>query len=245
VLQAKINDDFFRALDARLTESEDGTFLIQGITEKESITMKIGNLELGTYNFGEMSDNYASFEKSNGDSYFTNPNGEGSVTITSYNEEAQTASGSFGFRAMQEGVDTIAVQNGIFYQARIISLVDDDVIIDPVNTAGTFICLVDENPFNPFKVSALASDETIEIRGFTLNKSVTIEIPLDLDSGSYPLTDDGLQAYYEDGNGLENANSGNTIIFSNDPLERKVKGTFFFLTDSKTITLGQFNVTYQ
>ena len=57
VLQAKINDYFFRAVDARIIENDDGTFLIQGITASESITMKVESLDQGTYNFGEMSEN--------------------------------------------------------------------------------------------------------------------------------------------------------------------------------------------
>jgi hypothetical protein len=245
VLQAKINDSFFRAIDARVTENEDGTYLIQGITQRESITMKIENLELGTYNFGEMSENYASFEKANGDSYFSNPNGQGNVRISNYNANTGTASGSFEFLAMQEGVDTIAVQNGLFYQARVISFLDDDVIVDPVNTAGTFICLIEENPYNPFNVSALASLDMIEIKGFTLSKSITIKIPLNIDTGDYPIPSEGFSASYEDTNGVQDANSGNVIVFSHDTVERKIKGTFFFLTDLKAITLGQFNVTYQ
>ena len=245
VLQAETGDTFFRALDARVTESEDGTFLIQGITDQESITMKVANLEVRTYNFGGESENYASFENLNGDTYFTNPNGEGSVTITNYNEVAQTASGSFEFKAIIEGVDTIAVQNGLFYQARISNFVEDEIIIDPDMNAGTFVCLIDGNPFNPFNVSALASSDFIEIKGYTGNKSITLKLPIDVEPNSYALPRMGFSANYEDGNGLEDSTLGNVIVFSHDLIQKKIKGTFFFLTATKTITLGQFNVTYE
>lgn len=245
VLQAEINDEFFRAIDARVTENEDGTFLIQGVTLRESLTMKVESLEEKIHTFGQMSVNYASFERSNGDNYFTNPYGEGSVTISNYDADAQIVSGTFGFTAMQEGADTIAVQNGIFYQAKILTPLDSAVIVDSETNAGTFICLVDENTYNPFNVSALESSGIIEIKGFTGNKSISIKVPLDTNSGSYPIPADGFSAYYQDGNGLQYADSGSLFVFSHDTVEKKIRGTFFFLTEMKSITLGQFNVTYQ
>lgn len=246
VLQAEIDNTFFRALDARITKNEDGTFLIQGITEQESLTMKVANLEVRTYIFGGTSANYASFENLNGDTYFTNPNGEGRVTISNYDEEAQTASGSFDFMAIIEGVDTIAVQNGLFYQAQILNFSGDGgIIIDPATNAGTFACHIDGNPFNPSNVSALVSSDFIVIEGYTGNKSITIKLPIDVEPNGYTLPRMGFSADYEDWDGLEDSISGDVIVFSHDPIDKKIKGTFFFLTAAKTITLGQFNVTYQ
>ncbi|MGY8885426.1 MAG: DUF6252 family protein [Flavobacteriales bacterium] len=171
VLQAEVGPNFYRSLDARVTENEDGTYLIQGITNEAVLNMKIENLERRTYGFGGISANYASFENLNGDTYVTNPLGEGSVSISDYDEEAKTASGSFEFKAVLVGVDTIAVQNGLFYQARVISL--------------------------------------------------------------------------QDGVGLQESTDGNVIVFSHDLGEKKLKGTFSFLTEDKVISLGQFNVNYQ
>ena len=171
VLQAEVGPNFYRSLDARVTENEDGTYLIQGITNEAILNMKIENLERRTYGFGGISANYASFENLNGDTYVTNPLGEGSVSISDYDEEAKTASGSFEFKAVLVGVDTIAVQNGLFYQARVISL--------------------------------------------------------------------------QDGVGLQESTDGNVIVFSHDLGEKKLKGTFSFLTEDKVISLGQFNVNYQ
>ncbi|MFT4670185.1 MAG: hypothetical protein ACI9M9_000789 [Flavobacteriaceae bacterium] len=245
VLQAKINNTFYRALDAKIVENEDGTFLIQGVTGHESLSMKVANLELRTYDFGGTSANYASFERLNGDTYFTNPNGEGRVTISNYNEEAQTASGSFEFLAIIDGVDTIAVQNGIFYQAEIFNFLEDEIIIDPVMNVGTFLCSVDGNPFNPFNVSALLSTGFIEVKGYTGNKSITIKLPIDVVPGDYPLPETGFSAYYDDGEGLQDATLGNVIIFTHDAINNKVNGTFFFLTAAHAISLGQFNVIYE
>ena len=246
VLQAEIDSAFYRALDARITANEDGTFLIQGITRLETLTMKVASLAVTTYDFGGTRANYASFENLNGDTYFTNPNGDGRVTISNYDEEAQTASGSFEFNAVLEGVDTIRVHNGFFYKAPILNLsVDDDIIIDPTTNAGTFVSFLDGNPFNPFNVSAVESSDFIVIKGYTVNRSITLRLPKDVAPDVYSLPRDGFSAFYEDMDGLQDATSGNVIIFSHDTTNNKIKGTFFFITPAHTISLGQFNVTYQ
>ena len=245
VLQAEIDNTFYRALDAGITANEDGTFLIQGVTQQETLTMKIASLAVRTYDFGGARENYASFENLNGDTYFTNPNGDGKVTISNYNEETQTASGSFNFNAIIEGVDTITVHNGLFYEAPILNLSDDDQIIDPATDAGNFVCFIDGNPFNPFNVSAVKSSDFIAIRGYTANRSITLRLPIDVTPDSYTLPIMGFSAFYEDMDGLLDSTSGNLIVFSHDTTDNKIKGTFFFLTPSKTISLGQFNVIYE
>ena len=246
VLQAEIDNTFYRALDARITANEDGTFLIQGITQHELLTMKISTLAVRTYNFGGNSANYASFENLNGDTYFTNPLGDGRVTISNYNEEAQTASGTFEFNAVIEGVDTIAVHNGVFYQAPIFNLsVDNEIIIDPATNAGTFVSYIDGNPFNPFIVSAVETSDFIEIIGSTANRSVTLSFPKDIAPDDYSLPRDRFSAVYEDNDGVEESTTGNVIVFSHDTNTNKIKGTFFFITANHTITLGQFNVIYE
>lgn len=246
VLQAEIDNVFYRALDATITDNEDGTFLIQGVTQQESLTMKVESLEVRTYVFGGTSANYASFENLDGDTYFTNPNGEGRVTISNYDEEAQTASGSFEFKAIREGVDTIAVQNGIFYQARILDISGDGgIIIDPATNAGTFVCNIDGNPFNPGNVSALVSSDLIVVKGYTGNRSITIKLPTNVEPNGYTLPRMGFSAAYEDADGLQESTSGDVIVLNHDLTDKKIKGTFSFLTATNAIALGQFNVTYQ
>lgn len=246
VMQAEIDNDFFRALDARVTRSEDGTYLIQGITQRETLTLRVTDLIVTNYNFGGNNTNYGLFENLNGDTYFTNPHGSGFVAISNYNEEAQTVTGSFNFEAVIEGVDTIAIHQGIFFEAPILNpLIDDDpTIIDPATNAGTFVSYIDGIPFNPFSVSAVETDDSIEIRGFSPNRSVTLTVPKDITPDNYVLPMDGIKAVYEDNDGIQQATTGNIIVFSHDTASNHIKGTFFFLTDTKAITLGQFNVIY-
>ena len=119
VIQGEIDNDLYRALDARISPNEDGSYLIQGVTLKETLTLKISSLAIRSYQLGGTRTNYASFENLNGDTYFTNPLGEGIVTISNINEKAQTVTGSFKFTAIIEGVDTIAVQKGVFFESPI------------------------------------------------------------------------------------------------------------------------------
>lgn len=245
-LQAELDGTFFKAIDARVTENEDGTYLIQGISQRETLTMKVSSIAARPYEFGGTSTNYASFETASGDTYFTNPLGSGSVVISNYNEEAGFVSGTFDFSAVIENVDTLVVHNGIFFQAPVIRY-EEPVIDpeDPVSNAGTFVAHINDNPFNPFTVSAQSTVDSILITGGTTNRSVTIKVPLAVEYGSVALPELGFNITYSDGTVSEEALSGNLFVFSHDIPSRHIKGTFYVQTATKTITLGQFNVIYQ
>jgi len=246
-LQAEVDAVFFNAFDSRVTESEDGTFLIQGITQNETLTLKVASLEVDVYELGGNSENYASFENRNGDTYYTNPNGEGEVVISNWNMDAQTVTGSFRFTAMIEGIDTIAVQKGIFFEAPYGFGIDDPGGDngDPSTNAGTFVSYIDGFPFNPFNVSAVETEDDIIITGSTTNRSIEIQLPLNVEEGNIVLPIEGVLVSYQDLDGVQEAISGNIIIFDHTPAENKIKGTFSFQTLDKTVSLGQFNVIYE
>lgn len=246
-LQAEVDSVFFNAFDSRVTESEDGTILIQGITQNETLTLKVAGLEVDVYELGGNSENYASFENRNGDTYYTNPNGEGEVVISNWNLDAQTITGSFKFTAMIEGIDTIAVQKGIFFEAPYGFGINDTGGSngDPSTNAGTFVAYIDGNPFNPFNVSAVESGEDIVITGSTTNRSIEITVPLTIEEGNVVLPAAGVELKYQDLDGEQEAISGNLIIFSHTPSDNKIKGTFSFQTADKVVSLGQFNVIYE
>jgi hypothetical protein len=245
-MQADLNSTFFAALDTRAVESEDGTFVIQGITQRETLTLKISTLEEGIYNLGGNSQNYASFENANGDTYFTNPLGSGEVVISRYDIGEKVVSGSFKFTAMIEGVDTIAVQRGLFFEAPVKKYVEPTPDTnDPATNAGTFVSSIDGNPFNPFNVTAEETVDSIIIRASTSNRSILIKLPKAVEMGNVILPQPGFLAQYIDGNGTEPALSGNLIIFSHMLNTNHIKGTFSFQTATKNVSLGQFNVIYE
>ena len=52
-LQSEINDVFFRANDARAEKSGQGSYVIQGYTQDEIITLRIAKPFAGIYEVGE------------------------------------------------------------------------------------------------------------------------------------------------------------------------------------------------
>ena len=74
-LQGILNEELYRSVDARATENEDGSFLIQGVTQRELLTLRVQKGDPDAYTLGGNSSNYASFEDFNGNTYYTNPEG--------------------------------------------------------------------------------------------------------------------------------------------------------------------------
>ncbi len=247
-LQASLDFDFYDAIGTRAAENEDGSYLIQGITQNEILTMKVPSLNEGSYNLGGNSENYALFENSNDDTYFTNPDGAGVITITDWNRDEEIVSGYFRFKAILQGVDTLKVSEGLFYRIQVTRFVDspEDASVDPTTNAGTFASAIDGIPFNPFEVSALEDGDYIFISATTINREIQIKLPLDIQAGTIvTLPEPGFIVRYTGGDGEEDAVSGNIIVFQHQPAIKRVKGTFSFQTENRSVTLGQFNVFYQ
>ena len=245
-LQANLDFDLYDAIGTRAAKNEDGSYLIQGFTQNEILTMKVPTINEGTYTFGGNSDNYALFENSNDETYFTNPDGGGAITITDWNRDEEIVTGSFRFKAILGGVDTLKVSEGFFYRVEITRFVDSpDDDEDPTTNAGTFVSLIDGIPFNPFEVSALESEDGIIIKASTANREILIKLPLDIEAGTIILPEPEFIVKYTGGGGEEDAVSGNLIVFQHQPTIKRVKGTFSFQTENRTISLGQFNVFYE
>jgi len=242
-LQLTVDQEFIEAIDARATENEDGSFLIQGITRVESLTLRIPSGTPGEYNLGGTSPNYATFENALGDAYTTNPDGSGRVIITNWDTSAKTLSGTFKFNAVLPERDTLFVQEGVFFQVPYGGLesIDDDT---PPN-AGTFVARVDGVTFNPFTITAVGTANAIIITGSNTSRTITLRVPNDVLMGGYEIPQSGFDASYMDSVIDESADLGNFTIFEHDMERRTIKGTFSFLTANKTISQGQFNVTYE
>ena len=238
-LQAEVDNVFFKALDSRVYKTDDDAYLIQGITAREALTLRLSSLVVDVYVFGGNSENYASFENLNGDTYYTNPTGSGSVVISDFDVNSQKVTGFFSFAAILEGVDTIQVHEGIFFEAPYIV---EEII--PSMHAGSFVALIDGNIFNPFTVSAVETENFITITATTVNKSIVIQVPRDIQEGDVSLPQEGYSMSYQVGDNIQEATLGSLLIFSHTTTDNKIKGTFSFLTASNSISLGQFNVIY-
>ena len=238
-LQAKVDDRLYLSEDARAAMNPDGSFLIQGFTDEESLTLSITGLGEGTYEIGNGSSNHAIFEDMGGNLYTTSPDGDGTIIISEYNETNNTFTGTFNFKAILSGVDTIFVSKGVLYD---VPYKGEDGG-DPTNE-GEFSANVDGNPFIPIVVSARDTGNTIIISASTVNATVTIAMPISVEAGSYTLPLGGFAAKYQDENGIQSVEEGITVVVEHNVSEKSISGTFSFTTALKEITQGKFNVTY-
>lgn len=248
-LQGTLNQNFFGALDARAIENEDGSFFIQGTTQNQNLTIYLESPQQGTYALGGNAANYATYKSENDITYYTNPFGEGRTVITNWDSTNQTLSGTFDFTAIIPGIDTVRVSNGIFYRVPYgLGILEEPIVeeqIDPATNAGTFAARVDNESFVPFAVSAVESDGSINVTGTGASESISLIIPNTVQQGSYQITNPGFAASYRVGAITENAISGQIIVFTHDVPNKTISGTFSFMTENHSITIGQFNVIYE
>mgnify|MGYP003663705566 CR=1 FL=1 len=242
-LQGVIDNQLYRSIDARATENEDGSFLIQGVTENETLTMKVADLQAGTYDFGGNSSNYGAFEDFDGNTYFTNPDGDGQIVISNYNPEAKIVSGAFEFTAIRTGVDTLRVGDGVFFEIPVAQYVEP--AFNPSTNAGTFVSFIDGNPFNPFNISAVENTNSVVISGSSTSITILLSVPKTIEPGNFELPAMGFIANYIENGDTQEAISGNLSIISHNQVNNVIKGTFSFLTPTKSIAFGQFNVVYE
>jgi hypothetical protein len=240
-LQGELDEIYFEAIDARAVKNEDGSFDILGVTQDETLTLHINRAVLGTFPLGAGKPNYATYEDPNGNIYSSNPAGGGEIELTYRCLQCGLLSGTFKFEAVLAGIDTITAQKGIFFEVRFPTASDED----PHTSAGTFVAEIDGTPFSPFNVSAANTGNNIVITGSSTSTTILLRFPVDITQGTYTLPMTGFQATYSNGNVTETAQSGVIIVVDHNPAARTVKGTFSFETPSTSVTLGQFNVTYQ
>jgi hypothetical protein len=239
-LQANVDNRLYESNDARAVLNEDGTLTIQGFTDEESITLRVSQLAERNFSIGEGLPNNAIYEDAGGNIYTTSPDAEGLVTISDLNETNKTFSGNFRFYAYLPGIDTIYVSKGTLYNISYSS----GEIDDPTN-AGAFTAKVDNNPFLPIVVSARDTGNKILISGSTANATIAISVPQNAEVGVFTLPRNGFTAKYQDVTGPETTAEGLITITEHNTGQRKLKGTFSFITERTEITEGEFDIIYK
>lgn len=241
--QANLEENFFKANDSKGIRREGNSYTIQGITNNEIITLKVKKSQVGEYLLGEGSENFAIYEDISGNIYSTSFGGNGKIVISRKNTGQQFFTGTFNFIAINPGIDTLVVDQGVFYQVYY-DFNPGDLDEDTENNANYFIAQIDGVSFNPFSVIASTSQTSINILASSPNKEIKIKTPLDVQAGSYLIQDAGFSAsFILDGN-ENSANEGTIIIIDNDIIERRIRGTFSFETDNNSISQGQFRIFY-
>ena len=118
----------WRAADASAIKYANGSVVITGLTQYETLVLKTTSANSATYTLGVSIGNQASFViKQNGQeiSYQTGiGSGQGNIKITEYDDVNQTITGSFEFKAPKLGVtlpsdlepSELNFQKGVFYK---------------------------------------------------------------------------------------------------------------------------------
>lgn len=241
-LQAKIENVLFKSDFTEANYITNGDyFIIQAKSDDEILTLRASyppaevDLE-----FGDNSENFATFERANGVVYSTiNEGGNGRMIISNISTSSRLITGDFNFTAVSTGLDTITVSSGIFFQVPYEAGSDDS------SNAGSFSSQINGNSFTPLDVFANKSGNSIIIKGVIDSEKITITVPSDVAVGDYDVLQNGFSAKYENNSETEEALEGSVAIVFHNVENRKIFGTFSFVTETNTITLGQFNVTYQ
>lgn len=238
-MQAKIGDRLYTSTEARAFFDEDGGFIIEGLTQTESLTLRLTRLEEGNFNFGSGFRNTATFEDRDGNIYKTKPEGSGVVTISEVNQTNRTISGIFNFRAMLTGIDTIYVSKGVLYNIPFAAGIPND----PAN-AGTLSAKVNGETFTPTVVTAMQAGNSVTIIGSKITSTISITVPSNVEVGEYLLPVTGYNAEFQNEAGPQATSDGTISITEHNVGSGIIKGTFTFSTDQSEITEGQFEVVY-
>jgi hypothetical protein len=243
-LQAELNNDFFRSIGSTATINDDNSVTIQASNQDETLTLSINRSESGNFQLGGLSENFATFEDINGNVYSTIGVGEGVVTVSAI-DPATTISGSFTFKAVLAGIDTLYAQRGVFFEVPFVSeAIEVPIEPDPQISVGTLLGRVDGNVFNSVTVTATVNNGTILIQGTKDDSTIELGIPLTAQPSSTILPDDEYFANYIVGATTEPALEGNVFVFTHNTTAKTIKGTFSFRSENHIISVGQFNVRY-
>ncbi len=122
----------WRAADASAVKSANGSIVLTGLTQYETLVLKTSSSNATTYNLGSSIANQASFlidQNSEEISYQTGiDKGEGKIIITEFDDVNQTITGSFEFKAPKLGPTlptdfepaVLHFQKGIFYKVPVV-----------------------------------------------------------------------------------------------------------------------------
>lgn len=239
--QVTVDSLFFKAADTRISLPEEGGLLIQGLSNDETVSIQINNMELGEYVFDVDNGNSATWEDFDGNVYTTNPEGSGSVTLTAKGDSNEWYSGNFNYTAINAVLmDTVVLSRGIFFESPLVGVVEEE----PTGDSDTFNAEVNGTTFTPITITGVETANAITVAGATATATILLRMPPDVAVGNYSLPSQGFTVSYTENGVTENATNGNVSIISHDLTANTISGTFTFETAGNSITSGQFSIDY-
>lgn len=128
-LQGLKDDVLWRARTSYAELSTNGSLVITGLTQYETVTLNTASKNPGIYTLGLNNGNRAGYVLATGGdelTYSTGPNmGDGEIKITEYDAEKMTVSGTFRFNAENVddnplGGEVLNFQSGVFYKVPVV-----------------------------------------------------------------------------------------------------------------------------
>lgn len=243
-LQAELNGALFKSIGTAATINEDSTVTIQASNQDETLTLFLNRATTGNFQMGGKNSSFATFEDVNGNVYTTIGRGEGTVTVSDI-DAASNISGSFQFKALLTGIDSLFAQRGIFFEVPFVnSFIQVPTEPDPGLPVGSVLARLDDELYTTTDVTAMVTDGSIVIQGIRDATVIELGIPLDAVPSINTLPNADYFAKYIEGSLTEPGLDGNIRVFDHDTSEKKIKGTFSFRTENHVISSGQFNVSY-
>jgi len=244
-LQASKDNDLFRALDVSALINDDGTIAIIGLSELEKLVLTVTSKNVGTYVLGGTSANKAVFDDISGLQYTSNPDGEGEVVISRYDEINGTITGTFRVVVFSNSVsEPLTLHQGVFFEVPIVG----GGIIDPDSDfVDTFSAVVNGREFDPTLIASLDAGGFILVTGAIDTTIMGIRFPSTTGPGVYSLADDEFSATYAEDGATVIGVTGELDILSHDFSDNTITARFNFeteTTDGIIVTEGEFSVQY-
>ena len=244
-LQGVVDSVLFRSADSRAIFNDNGSLVIQGNSDAQTLSILINSLNQSQVELGgdNPNTNIASFTDEFGN-VFSTASTSASGQVNYQIDGDNTVSGTFNFTALRNGIqDTITMSKGFMFGVPILSALGDT---PDVGTNDTFTARVNSVIFNPTIISTVGAN-LLTVSGQTQQASISVLFPPDTPPGTYdiaPGTDfQGSYILLGTSTVLE-AQSGVLTIVSNDTDADEVSGNFIFEVDGFSITDGAFSVSY-
>lgn len=253
-LQAMLGEDFFRASTKKATIQDDGTLILSGLYDDQSVSFSTSTASTGKYKLGNGIKNKASLSINEYSLFLENEQSEGEIEITEVYNNA--VSGTFYFRNLKDANgNSIDVTSGWFYRIPIDNYEAPEITtptnpdINPCLDNASLTATIDGVPMNSSKHSAQVfgvNDDTVLIKAENISEEITLLFPIDTNTGMYPLAGSALySASYSHENAASSASSGELTITTHDKESKCISGSFQFETRTGiTISQGVFDFGY-
>jgi len=256
VMFGLVNSTNWRSVSPRAVLTETSLKIYGTSSNGQTIILNINSGEVGEFVLSEFNGNYAEFipNMSAGAERYSslnNENGSGLIRVSSINEESKTVSGTFNFKAYRSSDNTFkTVSDGNFSNVpyQFFSVTDTN------SFQSIFSFRESDQDWNAETITAERNDTVLLIIGECSREeawqSVMMWMSPTISAGVHYITPTGpVYAKFQQGFYDYPATNGSVTIISNNSIEKKIKGTFFFNyldnnNQTQSITDGQFEVLY-